>query len=240
MLNPDGRLWVDRLTEGLADTGERLSAADGERIVRLVAHHVGAEVHPASPRVSAELPDTGERFEGLDPARCRVAGVCHPQARGRRFSPSRLCRHRDHVGRAGGASSPRGWAAPQCSRRRRHLDRQDDPRECAPRRGGEDPRSRRADRGHARASVQGAEPRGAAHQGWRRLALRSRAFLAAASPRPHTGRRSARRRSTRSAESLGHRPSRRDRHHPCRLGARGVCGASSSSCRKRSSLSRAL
>jgi type IV secretion system protein TrbB len=67
MLNPDGRLWIDRLTEGLADTGERLSAADGERIVRLVAHHVGAEVHPASPRVSAELPETGERFEGLIP-----------------------------------------------------------------------------------------------------------------------------------------------------------------------------
>ena len=67
MLNPDGRLWVDRLTEGLADTGERLSAADGERIVRLVAHHVGAEVHAASPRVSAELPETGERFEGLIP-----------------------------------------------------------------------------------------------------------------------------------------------------------------------------
>ena len=67
MLNPDGRLWVDRLTEGLTDTGERLSAADGERIVRLVAHHVGAEVHPGSPRVSAELPETGERFEGLIP-----------------------------------------------------------------------------------------------------------------------------------------------------------------------------
>jgi len=67
MLNPDGRLWVDRLTVGLADTGERLSSADGERIVRLVAHHVGAEVHPASPRVSAELPETGERFEGLIP-----------------------------------------------------------------------------------------------------------------------------------------------------------------------------
>ena len=67
MLNPDGRLWVDRLTGGLVDTGERLAAADGERIVRLVAHHVGAEVHPASPRVSAELPETGERFEGLLP-----------------------------------------------------------------------------------------------------------------------------------------------------------------------------
>jgi P-type conjugative transfer ATPase TrbB len=67
MLNPDGRLWIDRLAGGLVDTGECLSSDDGERIVRLVAHHVGAEVHPGSPRVSAELPETGERFEGLLP-----------------------------------------------------------------------------------------------------------------------------------------------------------------------------
>ncbi|GGZ06951.1 P-type conjugative transfer ATPase TrbB [Novosphingobium colocasiae] len=67
MLNPDGRLWVDRLSEGLSDTGEHLSPADGERIVRLVAHHVGVEVHANAPRVSAELPETGERFEGLLP-----------------------------------------------------------------------------------------------------------------------------------------------------------------------------
>ena len=67
MLNPDGRLWIDRLSSGLADTGQRLSAEDGERIVRLVAHHIGAEVHAGSPRVSAELPETGERFEGLLP-----------------------------------------------------------------------------------------------------------------------------------------------------------------------------
>ncbi|MDG4575809.1 MAG: P-type conjugative transfer ATPase TrbB [Defluviicoccus sp.] len=67
MLNPDGRIWIDRLSEGLYDTGERLSPADGERIVRLVAHHVGAEVHAGAPRVSAELPETGERFEGLLP-----------------------------------------------------------------------------------------------------------------------------------------------------------------------------
>jgi type IV secretion system protein TrbB len=67
MLNPDGRLWADRLSNGLIDTGERVSAPDGERIIRLVAHHVGAEVHAAAPRVSAELPETGERFEGLLP-----------------------------------------------------------------------------------------------------------------------------------------------------------------------------
>ncbi|MBS1165631.1 MAG: trbB [Proteobacteria bacterium] len=67
MLNPDGRIWIDRLSEGLSDTGEHLSSVDGERIVRLVAHHVGAEVHAGRPRVSAELPETGERFEGLLP-----------------------------------------------------------------------------------------------------------------------------------------------------------------------------
>jgi type IV secretion system protein TrbB len=67
MLNPDGRLWVDRLAIGLAATDQRLSPADGERIIRLVAHHVGAEVHARAPRVSAELPESGERFEGLLP-----------------------------------------------------------------------------------------------------------------------------------------------------------------------------
>ena len=67
MLNPDGCLWIDRLGPGLADTGHTLTAADGERIIRLVAHHIGAEVHADRPRVSAELPETGERFEGLIP-----------------------------------------------------------------------------------------------------------------------------------------------------------------------------
>ena len=67
MLNPDGRLWVDRLSNGLEDTGRFMTASDGERIVRLVAHHVGTEVHAGAPRVSAELPGTGERFEGLLP-----------------------------------------------------------------------------------------------------------------------------------------------------------------------------
>lgn len=67
MLNPDGHLWVDRLGEGMSDSGHRLSPADGERIVRLLAHHVGVDVHDRSPRVSAEVPGSGERFEGLLP-----------------------------------------------------------------------------------------------------------------------------------------------------------------------------
>jgi type IV secretion system protein VirB11 len=67
MLNPDGRLWIDRLSSGLEDTGAWVDPASAERIVRLVAHHVGLEVHSGSPRLSAELPESGERFEGLVP-----------------------------------------------------------------------------------------------------------------------------------------------------------------------------
>lgn len=67
MLNPDGRLWIDRLAGGLEDAQVRIPPMDAERIVRLVAHHVGVEVHAGAPRVSAELPETGERFEGLLP-----------------------------------------------------------------------------------------------------------------------------------------------------------------------------
>jgi len=66
MVNPDGTLRLDRLGEGRVDTGERLEAAEAERIIRLVASHVRAEVHANNPIISAELP-SGERFEGLLP-----------------------------------------------------------------------------------------------------------------------------------------------------------------------------
>jgi len=67
MLNPDGRLWVDRLSSGLSYANELILTCESERIIRLVAHHVGLEAHEYSPRISAELPETGERFEGLLP-----------------------------------------------------------------------------------------------------------------------------------------------------------------------------
>ncbi|MGY8822065.1 MAG: P-type conjugative transfer ATPase TrbB [Pseudomonadales bacterium] len=67
MLNPDRSLWVDRLSSGRAPLGAELSEADGERIIRLVAAHVGLEVHRGKPLLSAELPETGERFEGILP-----------------------------------------------------------------------------------------------------------------------------------------------------------------------------
>ena len=72
MVNPDGVLRLDRLGEGRTETGVRLEPEQVERIVRLVASHVRAEVNAAAPIVSAELPShgeglAGERFEGLLP-----------------------------------------------------------------------------------------------------------------------------------------------------------------------------
>jgi len=65
MLNPDGRVWIDRFDAGLVDAELTIAPADAERILRLVAHHVEAEIHAGRPRLSAELPGTGERIEGL-------------------------------------------------------------------------------------------------------------------------------------------------------------------------------
>ncbi|MES1937503.1 P-type conjugative transfer ATPase TrbB [Salinisphaera hydrothermalis] len=67
MLNPDGALWIDRLSSGRAPMRASLTPEEGERIIRLVAAHVGAEVHRGQPLLTAELPETGERFEGVLP-----------------------------------------------------------------------------------------------------------------------------------------------------------------------------
>jgi len=67
LLNPDGSLWVDRLGTGRAPTGAALPPPVAERIIRLVAAHVRAEVHAGTPILSAELPETGERFLGVLP-----------------------------------------------------------------------------------------------------------------------------------------------------------------------------
>ena len=67
MVNPDGKLWIESATVGRQDTGEHIGSAETERIIRLVAAHVRREVHDKAPIVSAELPESGERFEGVMP-----------------------------------------------------------------------------------------------------------------------------------------------------------------------------
>ena len=45
MVNPDGRLWLDRLDQGRIATETRLQWSEVERIIRLVASHIRLEVH---------------------------------------------------------------------------------------------------------------------------------------------------------------------------------------------------
>jgi P-type conjugative transfer ATPase TrbB len=64
MVNPDGKIWVDRVGEGRRFSGETLGPDDAERILRLLADHSGEVVTRDRPRVSATLPVTGDRFQG--------------------------------------------------------------------------------------------------------------------------------------------------------------------------------
>lgn len=66
MVNPDGAIWFDKHHVGRVREAE-MASSDVERIIRLVASHIHVECNETSPIVSAELPETGERFEGILP-----------------------------------------------------------------------------------------------------------------------------------------------------------------------------
>ncbi|EQB33569.1 P-type conjugative transfer ATPase TrbB [Sphingobium ummariense] len=67
MVNPDGKIWLDRIGSGREYSGHDMTPADAERILRLLADHAGEVVTRDRPRVSATLPETGERFQGVFP-----------------------------------------------------------------------------------------------------------------------------------------------------------------------------
>lgn len=66
MLNPDGKLFIERLGHGVAPAGEMSSAA-AEMVIGTVAHALQSEVDSDQPIISGELPIGGHRFEGLLP-----------------------------------------------------------------------------------------------------------------------------------------------------------------------------
>ena len=67
MLNPDGRLWIDRLSGGLEDTASASRRPTPSASCGSSPTMSASRFMPVSPRVSAELPESGERFEGLVP-----------------------------------------------------------------------------------------------------------------------------------------------------------------------------
>lgn len=68
MLNPDGKIWVDRLLGGRMFTGETMEQEDALQVIDLVADHVGETgIGWNRPLLSADLPETGERFQAVLP-----------------------------------------------------------------------------------------------------------------------------------------------------------------------------
>lgn len=66
MLNPDGRLFVERLGQGVLPLAN-LQAGAAEIIIGSVAHALQTEADSEQPIISGELPIGGHRFEGLLP-----------------------------------------------------------------------------------------------------------------------------------------------------------------------------
>ncbi|MEY9138869.1 P-type conjugative transfer ATPase TrbB [Bradyrhizobium diazoefficiens] len=66
MLNPDGRLFIERLGQGMTAAGTMLEAT-AEIIIGSVAHALQSEADDERPIISGELPIGGHRFEGLLP-----------------------------------------------------------------------------------------------------------------------------------------------------------------------------
>ncbi|SFJ42829.1 MULTISPECIES: P-type conjugative transfer ATPase TrbB [Phyllobacteriaceae] len=66
MLNPDGKLFVERLGQGIDSMGT-LQPGAAEIIIGSVAHALQTEADEDQPIISGELPIGGHRFEGLLP-----------------------------------------------------------------------------------------------------------------------------------------------------------------------------
>jgi type IV secretion system protein VirB11 len=67
MLNPDGKLWVEKLTEGPIFTGTYLPPEQSENIIKLIASFKNNIANQSFPMLSTELPLSSARFQGWLP-----------------------------------------------------------------------------------------------------------------------------------------------------------------------------
>ncbi len=66
-LNSDGALWANKLGVGKFDTSHKIAPESAKRAIEAVAYSVGECCNEQKPAISAELPGTGERFQGVLP-----------------------------------------------------------------------------------------------------------------------------------------------------------------------------
>ena len=67
MINPDKTLWIDTLTKGRIKTNITIEPQTTLNIINLVASDLGTVVTEEKPIISAELPKSKSRFQGMIP-----------------------------------------------------------------------------------------------------------------------------------------------------------------------------
>ncbi len=67
LVNADGRVWLDRVGDGLCATGHVLSPQDREAAIRLLAHEAGDTVGEDRPALQTILPDSAARVQAMLP-----------------------------------------------------------------------------------------------------------------------------------------------------------------------------
>lgn len=67
LINADGMVWLDRVGVGIERSTTRLSAADRETAIRLLAHEAGETVGEDRPMLATVLPDTAARVQAILP-----------------------------------------------------------------------------------------------------------------------------------------------------------------------------
>lgn len=67
MVNPDGRVWVERFGQGMVSTDVHMSSEDRRSIISIVADSEDQIANRRNPSLSAVLPHSGARFQGFLP-----------------------------------------------------------------------------------------------------------------------------------------------------------------------------
>jgi len=67
MVNDDGRVWVERLGEGSAPSGDELPPQRVHALLNVLAHMLGTVITPEQPILEGEIPEDGSRIEGVIP-----------------------------------------------------------------------------------------------------------------------------------------------------------------------------
>ena len=67
MLNPDGKVWIHRVEQGMQCTNTMLNSVTTERVIRLIASSAGMEITPQQPWLAAKLPYWGARVQASIP-----------------------------------------------------------------------------------------------------------------------------------------------------------------------------